>query len=68
MIDHDKRIADLEAKVLELSGRLTDAGVERDQTRFALQAATRLAMLVVNGGDADMQKVWAKAFLELYHL
>ena len=66
MIDHDKRIADLEAKVLELSARLTDAGVERDQTRFALQAATRLAMLVANGGDPEMQKVWAKVFLELH--
>jgi hypothetical protein len=61
-----KRISALEEKIEEFASRLSDAGVVIEESRFALQAAKRLAMLVVNGGGADMQKVWAKAFLELY--
>ena len=61
-----RRIEALEEKVQELSARLSDAGVTIDESRFALQAAHRLALLVKNNEDPTMQKVWASTFLTLY--
>jgi hypothetical protein len=63
-----KRITALEEKVKGFGDRLADAGVVIEESRFALQAAKRLAVLVLNERDPEMQKVWAKAFLELYRL
>lgn len=60
-----KRISELEEQVKEFATRLTNAGVQIEETRFALQAAKRLSLLVLKGEDPAMQKTWANTILAL---